>query len=139
MKFQSNWPVRALRCVFLGGGLLALMGVDGDGCSVEDGEEPQPTACFADDDCADGLVCNAADVCLPPPGCEDPDVACPAVCYGECVEPSEPADEGCYGDQDCEGGLVCNAAEVCLSPPGCNPGEPCPAVCYGECVEPPTR
>lgn len=40
--------------------------------------------CFGDQDCPDGTRCNAADICLPPPGCELGDV-CPAVCTGFCV------------------------------------------------------
>lgn len=40
--------------------------------------------CYGDADCADGEACNAAEVCLSPPGCYPGD-ACPAVCYGRCV------------------------------------------------------
>ncbi|MDP2341097.1 MAG: Dickkopf N-terminal cysteine-rich domain-containing protein [Deltaproteobacteria bacterium] len=44
--------------------------------------------CFGDDECSNGQVCNAADVCLPPPGCDaNSGEACPAVCYGSCVDP----------------------------------------------------
>jgi hypothetical protein len=121
----------------LGGTLLLATAFDG--CPIQLPEQPpaEPDdGCYGDQDCADGLVCNADDVCLPPPGCEPGD-PCPAVCYGQCVEP-EP-DDGCYGDQDCAGGLVCNAHEVCLPPPGCEPGDPCPAVCYGQCVEPASK
>jgi hypothetical protein len=44
--------------------------------------DPEPIGCYGDTDCPDGHHCNAAEVCLPPPGCEDGDI-CPTVCYGE--------------------------------------------------------
>ena len=46
---------------------------------------PDKVGCYGDQDCPDGLKCNAADLCLPPPGCL-PGMACPTVCYGYCVQ-----------------------------------------------------
>ncbi len=40
--------------------------------------------CYGDQDCPKGMVCNAAQVCLSPPGCK-PGAPCPTVCYGWCV------------------------------------------------------
>jgi hypothetical protein len=57
--------------------------VDADTC-----EEPPPPneGCYSDDECGDDQRCNANEVCLPPPGCDpsDPNLGCPAVCYGFC-------------------------------------------------------
>ena len=60
--------------------------------------------CYSDTDCPTGLICNAATVCNPPPGC-DPSkgMACPAVCYGNCV----PAQQECSTDKDCPAGDYC--------------------------------
>ena len=44
----------------------------------------EPTGCYGDQDCPAGTKCNAGDICLPPPGCDVPGTACPAVCYGYC-------------------------------------------------------
>jgi hypothetical protein len=114
------------------------------------------TGCYGDQDCPAGLVCNAAEVCLPPPGCV-PGTACPDVCYGWCVEPPPPP--GCCNvDSDCGSlSLVC-AGDECVSAPG--PGEcwddadcgtdlhcvgaitcPCGALCFvastpGKCLAP---
>ncbi len=47
---------------------------------------PDAAGCFSDQECSDGLVCNAGiDVCESAPGCEDGD-NCIDVCYGFCVE-----------------------------------------------------
>ena len=48
----------------------------------DDGGECQ-TACYGDADCEAGKSCNAAEVCLPPPGCGAGD-PCPQVCTGWC-------------------------------------------------------
>jgi hypothetical protein len=39
--------------------------------------------CYGDQDCPPGTTCNAAEICLAPPGCK-PGLPCPAVCYGWC-------------------------------------------------------
>ena len=70
-----------------------VCGTDGGtyGCGEQDAfchgaevEYPGECRCYGDQDCPDGTRCDAADVCLPPPGC-GPDLACPAVCTGHCV------------------------------------------------------
>lgn len=55
------------------------------------GAEPAaPQGCYGSEECPSGSVCNAAEVCLPPPGCNsDPSTGCPAVCYGYCVPDGE--------------------------------------------------
>lgn len=60
--------------------------------------------CYSDYDCPRGFRCNAGEVCYSPPGC-DPSkgMACPEVCYGQCI----PADEECYSDNDCPEGFFC--------------------------------
>jgi|GEM_PF-1340841 len=100
-------------------------------CTFECGSEPQ--GCYGDQDCSGGLVCNAAEVCMSPPGCQ-PGQPCPAVCYGFCVEP-DPPPTGCYSDGQCGAGEHCSVSDGdCQTPPGCTAGGDCPAVCYGECV-----
>jgi hypothetical protein len=100
-------------------------------CVFECGSEP--IGCYGDQDCSGGLVCNAAEVCMSPPGCQ-PGAPCPAVCYGYCVAP-EPPPTGCYSDGQCAAGQHCSVSDgVCDPPPGCGPGQDCPAVCYGACV-----
>ncbi|PIE20964.1 MAG: hypothetical protein CSA66_00260, partial [Proteobacteria bacterium] len=97
-------------------------------------DDSEPTGCYGDQDCADGLVCNAAEVCLSPPGCQ-PGQPCPAVCYGFCVEP-EPEPLGCMSSDQCPAGQHCSVADgVCDPAPGCAADMACPAVCYGECVD----
>ena len=84
-----------------------------------DPPDPPADGCFGDGDCKDGLVCNAAEVCLPPPGCGPGDV-CPTVCYGQCVKP-EVNPPGCGPDQPCEPGFLCREGECIPEPPdlGC--------------------
>jgi hypothetical protein len=90
--------------------------------------EVAETGCYGDDDCAAEEHCNAADVCLPPPGCEmgDPDsnglIDCPAVCYGWCVPDEQPVtceqvtDEmGCLAREDCSAiyqGINCTMCDA---------------------------
>ena len=50
----------------------------------DDGGECQ-TACYGDADCEAGKSCNAAEVCLPPPGCGVGD-PCPQVCTAGATE-----------------------------------------------------
>ena len=60
----------------------------------------KPLGCYGDEDCPDDLSCNAIEVCDPPPGCTDPALPCPAVCYGTCVATTDPA--SCYGEVFCD-------------------------------------
>lgn len=70
-----------------------------------------PAGCYGDQDCGDDERCNAAEVCLPSPGCDGLDTDCPGVCYGWCV-PDHPHDPGtCYGEVGCR-----------ALPPDCPPG-----------------
>ena len=107
-------------------------GLCGTGAPADEAEPPpcpdigwfsecraEETGCYGDADCPDDAHCNAAEVCLPPPGCEDPSGdpdsdpglgKCDAVCYGMCV-PDVPIDPG-----SCTGDIFCDA-----EPPGCPP------------------
>jgi hypothetical protein len=67
-----------------------------DICECADDPEPEPTVCWDSSDCAGGQLCNTADFCETPPGCEDGQ-PCPDVCYGRCVDP--PVE--CFSDGDC--------------------------------------
>jgi len=71
--------------------------------------------CYSDKDCPEGFMCNASEVCNPPPGC-DPSkgMMCPDVCYGQCV----PATNECYSDKDCPEGYFCALMD-------CGPNEDC--------------
>jgi hypothetical protein len=52
-------------------------------CVVTDG-------CFSNEECADGLLCNASEICLPPPGCDAATgESCADVCYGFCFDPRD--------------------------------------------------
>lgn len=86
---------------------------------------PSVTGCFGDDGCADGQVCNAADICLSDPECPECDV-----CYGWCTDPSDTCDRVACGDADvgdgawriCEDGSL--AGPVCFdSGEGCQWGQ----------------
>lgn len=96
-------------------------------------DRPTPGECSSSEQCGPGYRCNAADICLPPPGCEAGG-PCDDVCYGVCV-PVIPGDL-CTGSEQCGDGYHCNADEICLPGPGCDPatGMDCPLVCYGQCV-----
>ena len=94
----------------------------GTHCSVSDGEclnSPEcpacdvcwgtcvddvtpPAACMSDSECGAGEFCDTS-VCLPPPGCTG-DMACPAVCYGQCA----PKIAGCATDTDCAADQFCD-------------------------------
>lgn len=123
-------------------------------CSADSGEATcvaMPTMCRGTEECADGLVCNAADVCLPPPDCDPMGGPCAAVCYGFCVEPAVT----CFTQEDCADDEVCVFAGVTgpnrplIAPPsgtcqpapgGCDSNEECVdgQVCVdGACVEGP--
>ena len=60
----------------------------GDFLRCESDAPVGPGACLSDSDCAGGFTCNAAELCLPPPGCDPATQNCPAVCAGRCVPQS---------------------------------------------------
>lgn len=88
------------------------------GDCVPDEVKP-PVGCWSDDECDEGLVCDI-DACLPPPGCAE-DGVCPAVCYGECVEPQS---EGCSSNNDCAAGEYCDFSECPVWFEGTDPVDP---------------
>jgi hypothetical protein len=95
----------------------------------------EPAQCASDVDCADGLVCNAAEVCMTDPACQDPntDPACTDLCWGYCVEP---APTSCQADSDCAQGQICELRDSCAP---CQDGtNNCfvPCVLEGVCVTP---
>lgn len=70
-------------------------------------DEQPVDGCYGDQDCGPGYSCNAADVCLPPPGGDSPcppdgSGGCdlPAVCYGYCVPAPNPGE--CDGEVNCD-------------------------------------
>ena len=72
--------------------------------------QPEPVGCYANSECGEGLRCNAAELCLPPPGCGTTDsnglIDCDAACYGYCVADETPPcgtlDENtCVARADC--------------------------------------
>lgn len=81
-------------------------------------EGAEADGCYGDNDCALGTHCNAADICLPPPGggaCPDDQCDAPtsALCYGYCVPDTDPG--------ECDGVLWCDGlAPTC--PQGTTPG-----------------
>jgi hypothetical protein len=125
----------------------------GTTCVVENGEAvcvPGEPLCASDNECGEGLVCNAAEICLPPPNCT-PEEPCPAICYGFCVERVLT----CFSDAECIEGEVCvfdgaigGGSRPIIAPQGtcqpaptpCNTDEACARgeVCLnGACVEDP--
>lgn len=92
--------------------------------------EPEPVGCYSDGDCANGLSCNADELCLPPPGCQDENedglIDCDAACYGFCVEGDEPPPECSALDEN-----------TCVSRADCTPfyeGFDCVCDDDGNCV-----
>lgn len=75
---------------------------DAPGCEPTEFQRcaEERTYCASDAECGDGLRCNAAEVCLPAPGCEE-DGGCEPVCYGYCVPDDQPDPGSCYGDVEC--------------------------------------
>ncbi|MBL8626567.1 MAG: hypothetical protein JNK64_34945 [Myxococcales bacterium] len=83
-------------------------GYSGSGVFTSCEPEPGTQGCFATADCPTGYTCTTEQgVCDPPPGC-DPStgMACPAVCFGQCV----PAGGSCAAI-DCGPGFHCE--ELC--------------------------
>jgi hypothetical protein len=63
----------------------------------------EAAGCYSDADCAPDERCNAAEVCMPPPGCGSAESEpCDAVCYGTCVPDDVPDIGECYGELLCE-------------------------------------
>lgn len=129
---------------------------DGQHCSVSDGEcnappdcpmcdvcwgscvddETPPATCLQDSECADGQFCDTS-VCLPPPGCTG-DMACPAVCYGQCTDKAA----GCTSDAECAANQFCDFSNCPLYAADRMPCEPdasgncaiAPPPCEGTCT-----
>ena len=83
-------------------------GYSGSGVFTSCEPEPGTQGCFATADCPTGYTCTTEQgACDPPPGC-DPStgMACPAVCFGQCV----PAGGSCAAI-DCGPGFHCE--ELC--------------------------
>lgn len=90
-------------------------------CAVE------PVLCFASEDCGPGFLCDHSE-CLSP--CSG-DMACPAVCYGQCV-PDVVECPPVYCDLYCEFGFQTDetGCGICA----CNPAPECsPVVCTLAC------
>lgn len=77
---------------------------------------PSGSPCLSSSNCAANEFCTAeTGTCNAPPGCDRPNVACPAVCYGTCEVPSQ--GERC-GSKTCAAGTVCcNASCGICTPP----------------------
>ena len=73
------------------------------------------TACGSSQSCPDGEICSTElGDCQQAPGCKDPNVGCPTVCFGVC-QPK--AGEAC-GKVTCGAGQVCCNAScgICTAP-----------------------
>jgi hypothetical protein len=103
----------------------------GDCCADKvdtcDGPLDGPTLCLHEDHCGSNQACDHSE-CLS--NCP-PDMFCPAVCWGQCIDEPEPAPELCLHDSDCPPAFGCDHTE-CFS--NCPPGDICPAVCWGVCL-----
>jgi Cys-rich repeat protein len=92
----------------------------------------QPSACYANDDCAAGETCEITNDCCAPEGCL-PGMICPAVCVpcGQCVQ-SLPTQ--CFADSECPAGFICEVTAEC--PPCTYMDPPCmmPCKAVGKCV-----
>ncbi|MFH1808029.1 MAG: hypothetical protein ABIJ09_04750 [Pseudomonadota bacterium] len=85
-------------------------------------------SCWSDAECPAGLVCDTVNYCEAAPGCED-GMACPAVCYGRCVEPNHGE---CYSDADCGRGYFCAFLDGFTN---CDDGSNCGGdVAMGQCL-----
>ena len=104
----------------------------GDCCADKvdtcDGPEDGPTLCMHEDHCGSGQICDHTECHSNCP----PDMICPAVCWGECVDaPTEPEPAYCLQDNHCSAGEYCDHTE-CLT--NCPPDMFCPTVCWGQCL-----
>jgi hypothetical protein len=91
-------------------------------------DPPASKPCASSADCSGATFCTVeSGVCNPPPGCNPPDVVCPAVCYGTC-EP-KPSGERC-------GPNVCQAGEFCCNE-SCGICAPRGGACTQQLCEPP--
>lgn len=89
----------------------AAGGSDDAGAGGAGGSGRAGKPCASTESCDQQQVCTTEDgVCNPPPGCGGPNVACPAVCYGECRTAS--AGATCAQDDDCHlGADYCNGCD----------------------------
>jgi len=88
--------------------------------------------CMSDAECGENQYCTVSEgVCLAGPGCgagENGDMACPAVCYGECVDNVVwPPVSECQADSDCPENFVCQMVD-CVTPP-CTEDGACMEMC----------
>jgi hypothetical protein len=110
-----------------------LCHVYGDCCADKvdtcDGPADGPTLCLHEDHCGSDQACDHSE-CLS--NCP-PDMFCPAVCWGQCVDlpDPDPAPTLCMHDDHCAADEACDHSE-CLS--NCPPDMFCPAVCWGQCL-----
>lgn len=79
--------------------------------------------CYSDEDCDEGDVCNADELCLPDPSCP----SC-TVCYGYCEPDTAPGVGECASDDMCPSGELCDLS-VCLRNPGCPECDDCWGLC----------
>ena len=86
-------------------------------------EGSQGEGCYGDQDCGSNETCNAADICLPPPGNGDGEADL-AVCYGYCV----PADCPPF-ELECPDGYE----KICPPDSFCDAGCSCEPIAPGEC------
>jgi len=93
--------------------------------------EPARPRCLSDAECSTGARCNAAEVCLPLPGCEPGD-PCPSVCSGYCENAACTSNAECDPSQYCASDAVCRSDGACRLEVDCNvPGNDYPHI---ECV-----
>jgi hypothetical protein len=129
----------------------AFCGAGGDGEADQAVPEPcsvigwfeycadEPVGCYSDGKCAADERCNAADICLVPPGCADSDgdglIDCEAACYGFCVPDDVPDPGECWAEVFCDGlEPVCPEGTTPGIKDGCYTGYCIP---LSECEDPP--
>lgn len=99
-------------------------------CKVKEVQPPE--LCTSDADCGEDQYCTVGEgECLAGPGCGDGagdrDMACAAICYGECKAKNVVPVSECEVDSDCQPGFTCQAVD-CITPP-CADGEACMEMC----------